>query len=367
MKRRAYATMVTIAVVMGLLAVITGYALGYPLRDPDGFLGPAWVRLPMLCIGAFVADIVPRTLWRSRFRVRQFRSEARLLIREHWTKDRITLVVLGLICFYVTYVSYRNLKNFLPFVRGGKTRQGDYELHKFDQWLLFGHDPAVLLHELLGTTVSAHMLSYVYLIFLPMVPISVTVWLVWSRNVSFGYWFVTAQCIAWTLGTASYYMIPTMGPNFAFLWLYKDLDDTGVTQLQESLWNGRYDVMTGLSTGVQSIAGFASLHVAITLLMALVAQYTVRHRAIKVTLWVYMAITVLSTTYFGWHYIADDIAGALIAFISFYLGGIASGQKFDEHGRHSHPTTTTSDIPVDSEGRATAKGSRKGAEAKSSV
>ena len=34
--------MVTIAVVMGLLAIITGQALGYPLRDPEGFLGPAW-------------------------------------------------------------------------------------------------------------------------------------------------------------------------------------------------------------------------------------------------------------------------------------------------------------------------------------
>ena len=63
----------------------------------------------------------------------------------------------------------------------------------------------------------------------------------------------------------------------------------------------------------------------------------------------YVGITLLSTTYFGWHYIADDIAGAVIAFISFYLGGIATGQKFDEHGRHSHPTTTTSDVPVDAE------------------
>ena len=65
-----------------------------------------------------------------------------------------------------------------------------------------------------------------------------------------------------------------------------------------------------------------------------------------------MGITVLSTTYFGWHYIADDIAGAIIAFIAFYLGGIATGQKFDEHGRHSHPTTTTSDVPVERETRA---------------
>jgi hypothetical protein len=239
MKRRAYATMVTIAVFMGVLAVITGHTVDQPLRDPDGFLGPAWVRLPMLCFGAFVADIAPRTLWRSRFRIRQFRSEARLLVREHWTRERITLVVLGLICFYLTYVSYRNLKNFLPFVRAGKARQGDYELHKFDQWLLLGHDPALLLHGLLGTTFTAHVLSYVYLFFLPMVPISVTIWLVWSRNVSFGYWFVTAQCIAWTLGTASYYMIPTLGPNFAFPWLYEDLDTTGVTALQEALYWGR--------------------------------------------------------------------------------------------------------------------------------
>jgi hypothetical protein len=340
--------MVTIAVVMGLLAFITGQVLGYPLRDPEGFLGPAWVRLPMLCLGAFIADIVPRTLWRSRGKLSQFRTEARLLIREHWTRERITLVVLGLVCFYVTYVSYRNLKNFLPFVRGAESRiQGDYELHKLDQWLLFGNDPALLLHDLLGTTVTAHVLSWVYLIFLPMVPISVTIWLVWSRNVSFGYWFVTSQCICWTLGTASYYMIPTLGPNFAFPFLYADLDTTGVSALQDALFWGRYSVrFDPFANGVQSVAGFASLHVAVTLVMALVAQYTVRHRFIKVTLWVYMGITVLSTTYFGWHYIADDVAGAIIAFISFYLGALASGQKFDEHGRHSHPTTTTSDVPV---------------------
>ncbi len=341
--------MVTIALVMGALAVITGLSLGYPLRDPDGFLGPAWVRLPMLCIGAFIADIVPRTLWRSRGRLRNFRAEARLLIREHWTRERITLVVLGLICFYVTYVSYRNLKNFLPFVRGGDvTREGDYELHKFDLWLLFGNDPAILLQDLLGTSVSAHVMSWVYLIFLPMVPISVTIWLVWSRNVSFGYWYVTAQCICWTLGTASYYMIPTLGPNFAFPWLYSSLETTGVSALQDALYYGRQNIRYDpFANGVQSVAGFASLHVAVTLLMALIAQYTVRHRIIKIVLWAYMAITVLSTTYFGWHYIADDIAGVAIAFISFYLGGIATGQKFDQHGRHSHPTTTTSDVPVE--------------------
>jgi hypothetical protein len=89
--------MVTNAVFMGVLAFIVSRSVDYPLRDPDGFLGPAWVRLPMLCVGAFVADILPRTLWRSRMNPTQFKVEAKLLIREHWTRDRIQLVILGLL------------------------------------------------------------------------------------------------------------------------------------------------------------------------------------------------------------------------------------------------------------------------------
>ena len=118
--------------------------------------------------------------------------------------------------------------------------EGDYALHKpSTSGCFFGNDPAVLLHNAFGTTVSAHVLSYVYLFFLPMVPISVTIWLVWSRNVSFGYWFVTAQCITWTLGTASYYLIPTLGPNFAFPWLYRaPRHSTGVSDAPEQPCSG---------------------------------------------------------------------------------------------------------------------------------
>ncbi len=40
----------------------------------------------------------------------------------------------------------------------------------------------------------------------------------------------------------------------------------------------------------------------------------------------------VATLYFGWHYIADDVAGVMIALVSFYVGGLASGQKFDKRG-----------------------------------
>jgi PAP2 superfamily protein len=346
--RRAYALLVGIAAVMGVLAIITAVALDKRLADPDGFLGPSWARLPLLVGGAFLADLLPRTLWLSRLRPRAMPAVFRARVRNHWTRERVTLVVMGVVCFYITYVSYRNLKSFLPFVLNDK--KYDRELHMLDHLLLFGHDPAVLLHDLLGTGVAAWALSFVYLWFLPLVPLALTAWLVWSRNLTFGYWFATSQCIAWSLGTLSYYALPTLGPGFAYVSPYAGLPDTPTARLMDALYNSRQQVMhVGVEGVVQSVAGFASLHCAITLLVALMVQFTLRSRLLRTVFWVNFAFTIVATLYFGWHYIADDLAGIMIAFIAFYVGGVASGQKFERHGLASHPTTTTSAVPVDSE------------------
>ena len=335
-----------VALTMGAVAVVTSLILGEGLKDPEGALGPSWIRIPLMVLGAFVIDVLPRSLWRSRRRIRGFPSHARTIIAEHWTRERIQLVVIGLVSFYVTYVSYRNLKNFLPLV---SDKLNDPLLHQLDLTLMFGHEPAVLLHQLLGETYAAHVLATVYLLFLPISPLSLTVYLVWSRNISYGYWYATAGCLAWALGTVSYYALPTLGPAFWYVWLYADLDPTGVTSLQNSLFYSRLDVLYDPVTtdSIQSVAGFASLNVGIILTLALVTHYTVRHAWIRRSMWVFFALTVVSTLYFGWHYIADDIAGAVIAIVSVWLGGLATGQKFDKHGRSSHPTTSTSDVPVE--------------------
>jgi hypothetical protein len=323
--RRAYGLLVGVAVVTGVLAVVTSLAIGEPLRDPDGFLGPSWLRLPLMIAGAFLVDVVPRALWRSRHRLATFREQARRVVDEHWTPERVKLVVVGLVSFYVTYVGYRNLKNYLPHVRG--TTQ-DAMLHAVDKALMLGHEPAVLLHQLLGETVAAHVLSAVYLFFIPFAPASLIVWLVWSRNIGYGYWYATAHCLAWALGTLSYYLIPTLGPAFAYVWLYVDLDQTGVASLQDALYADRSSVLwSPVTDSLQSVAGFASLHVGIVLTAALITQYTVRHRWVRRSMWVYFALTVVSTLYFGWHYIADDIGGAVIAVVSVWLGAVATGQE----------------------------------------
>jgi hypothetical protein len=344
--RRAYALLIGIAAVMGVLAVLAAVLLDKRLADPDGFLGPSWLRLPLLVGGAFLVDLLPRTLWQSRLRVKEMPAVFRQRVHAHWGRERVTLVVMGVVCFYITYVSYRNLKSFLPFVMGRTTY--DRELHLVDRVLLFGHDPAIALHDLFGTGVAAYVLSFVYLWFLPLVPLALTGWLVWSRNISYGYWFATSQGIAWSLGTLSYYALPTLGPGFEYTWLYSALPATPASSLMRSLAYSRDNVINvGVQGAVQSVAGFASLHAAITLLVALMVQYTLRSKVLKWVFWVNFVCTLFATVYFGWHYIADDVAGIMIALVAFYVGGVASGQKFDNHGLASHPTTTTSAVPVE--------------------
>ena len=143
MTRRAYGFAVGLAVSIGVLAWIASYRLDLPLRDPDGFIGPAYVRLPAIVLMFFLADVVPRVLIANRG-FRNFWPSFKLYSVQRWTRSRIALVLVGLSSFYVVYVAYRNLKGFLPFVREDLH---DALLLKLDRALAFGHDPAAVLHE----------------------------------------------------------------------------------------------------------------------------------------------------------------------------------------------------------------------------
>ena len=332
MKRPAYGLLVGVAVTMGIAAVVVSQLLDRGLVDPDGFLGPAWVRLPAMVLGAFLLDVVPRSVWRSRWSFRTVLAEARLIVRDHWTRQRMALLTIGLTCFYVTYVSYRNLKNYLPDLYDFTL---DSPLHQLDRFLFVGNEPATVLHAVFGETWAAHFFAFIYLLYLPLAPLSLVVWLVWSRRVEDGYWYATANCLTWTLGTISYYAVPSLGPAFNYPWLYEGLEGTGVKALQDALWDQRQSHRFPLypfSDSIQSVAGFASLHVALTLVIALIAHFTVRNALVRYAAWAFFVLTTVSTLYFGWHYVADDIGGAAIALASVWLGAWATGQKLDWSG-----------------------------------
>ncbi len=328
MYRRPILTLLCFSAFMGLTAVGMALYLDRSLLDPEGFLGPAFVRLPLLVLLAMLADLVPRTLWLSRFKPAAMWPIAKQRLREHWTKDRTILTAVGVMSFYLTYVCYRNIKHFWPLLLG--ERKFDRELHLVDRALMLGNEPGTILHTILPWDWVAHFLSSVYLSYLPMVAISVAIYVVWTKNLRMAYWFVIATCLTWGIGAFAYYALPTLGPGFQYLWLYSDLPSTGASQLMYSLKQARDGVLwRGVQDAVQSVGGFPSLHTAITLLWALMVQYTVKNRIIRWVAWSYFCITVVATIYFGWHYIADDLGGATIALFSFYVGGRLAGFTFD--------------------------------------
>jgi hypothetical protein len=70
-----------------------------------------------------------------------------------------------------------------------------------------------LLHGLLGTGVANEVLSFVYVIYLAFVPISLAAALVWFGDIRNGLWYAMALCLNWVLGAISYYTIPSCSPT----------------------------------------------------------------------------------------------------------------------------------------------------------
>ena len=323
MVRRPYLVAVAIAVLTGGLALAGSILLDRPIRDPDGVAGPSWVRLPLIVLVFFLADILPRAI-RCRHEAGLVRAGVGIA-RQRWTPERVGLVTLGLGCFYVTYVGYRNLKDQLPFVRETLL---DPSLHTIDRALMLGREPSDVLHDLLGTGVAAHILSVVYVSYLFFVPVTLAAALVWSRNVHRGFWYVTALCVNWALGALSYYLLPSVGPRYANRDIVSDLPSTSVSSLQESLERARLVVLADPSgtDALHGIAGFASLHVSVVATALFFAIRAGLSQVVKAAVLGYLVLTVVATIYFGWHYLLDDVAGLIIAWAAVSIGAWATGQ-----------------------------------------
>jgi hypothetical protein len=301
---------VLLSVALAAVAVAVATAYDLPLRDPDGVNVPTYIRLPLILLATFLTDVVPPAVVRAET-PRAFPGALRGVVRERWPLSHVRFAVIGLGAWYLTYVAFRNLKSYVPFVNRNLY---DDTLARIDRVLMLGHDPATLLHDLFGTGAAAHFFSFVYIAWIVLVPASLVVALVWSRNVRAGEWFVTAVAVDWVLGVATYFAVPTLGPVYADPKLFADLPQTWVSSLQSTMIQERYDVLLDpfATHAVQTIAAFASLHVGITVTTCLMAELLDMPRWLRSALWVFLGLTVLCTVYLGWHYLSDALGGAVI-------------------------------------------------------
>jgi hypothetical protein len=328
---------IVLAAAMLLVTFGVAAASRLPVRDPDAVV-TFRSRIFIIALGLAlfpVIDVIVRGAARAGCRRGRLRVEMKAVRRERWDRRRILIAVSAVISFYITYFAYRNLKSFLPVLREATF---DSTLLHLDHALLLGNDPAVLLHDILGTGMAGQVLSWVYLLYLTFVPISVVAAVAWSLRVAAGVWYVTAVNVNWVLGLLSYYLVPSLGPVFVDPPLADQMPVTQVWDLQQLLLVDRIRFIANPegSGAIQSIAGFASLHVSVLFSAALMAHLLrVRWRSLRAGLWVLLGLTMLATIYFGWHYLLDDVAGLAIGGASVWLAGVATGWRGLPGGRRS--------------------------------
>jgi membrane-associated phospholipid phosphatase len=303
-----------------LSALLVTDAAGLPIRDPDHVAGRRLLMVLCLVVVLITLDVLVRAGRRPPPR----RAAIRSVRRERWTSLRAIAVGSALISFYVTYLSYRNLKSVVPVLRPGDGF--DHELADLDRSLFGGHDPAVLLHDLLGAGVQTHLLSVGYMLLFAFIPATLAFALVFSRDLASGLYYVTAQSINWLLAAACYFLLPALGPVYAEPSVFAHLPVSTVTRLQELLLDQRVEFLRDPAAGAaQSIAAFPSLHVSFFFTAALASHLLGLARPVRIGAWLLLGVTIVATIYLGWHYVVDDLAGLVLGAIALVLARALTG------------------------------------------
>src|SRR3954453_6574301 len=221
-------------------------------------------------------------------------------------------------------MAFRNLKSIVPLLRPDVLY--DRQLGELDRDLFGGNDPATLIHDLLGTGVTTHVLSAAYVAFIVFLPLTIGIALVFSRDLQGGLFYTTAQSINWLLGAASSFLLPSLGPIYADPSAFGALPHSEAARLQGVLLDQRLAFLHDPAGSTpQSIAAFASLHISMSFTAALAAHLLGAGRRLKTALWIWFAVTAADTIYLGWHYVLDDVAGLALGAMALALAGVLSG------------------------------------------
>lgn len=302
------------AVVIVFVAIAVGrsFDVGIPFRDPRGdiLLDRVAISLGFLVVYG-VVDALVRT-WRLQMPLRRTWSVA----RARWTPRRLVLALAALAAYHLTYFCYHNLKSWDVY-----NPPRDSMLLQWDRWLFLGHSPAVLLHDLLGQGASAWVLAYWYETFGTLVLFAVVAPVVFVDDIREGWVAMTSGVWIWILGTASYYAIPTLGPFNSAPQDFAGLPHMMIQDTQARYMGQRAHLLADprAHDAFAQISAFASLHVGVTTVIWLMARYY-GYRKISALLGVFLVGTVVATTYLGWHFFVDDIAGLGIGYLACWLG-----------------------------------------------
>jgi membrane-associated phospholipid phosphatase len=295
-----------------VLTMVRSAQVGIPIKDPHGS-----VLLIRLAISLALFAVITTLDVTVRGGLRGW-TPGRTLhdLRQRWPARRLALALSALLGYHVVYLCYHNLKSWDVF-----NHPRDGMLLAWDRWLFLGHSPAVLLHDLLGQHIAAYVLMVIYESFSTLVTVGVVAGVALPERIRDGYAFASSGILVWILGVASYYLIPSLGPFWSAPREFAGLPHTMIQDTQARYLDQRAHLLAhpAAADAFAQVSAFASLHVAVTTFLLLMAiRFKLRRTSVLMAL--FLAGTLVATVYLGWHFVIDDIAGMGIALAAVWIG-----------------------------------------------
>jgi hypothetical protein len=224
---------------------------------------------------------------------------------------------------FIVLFSYCTLKSIIPVVNPFLF---DEQFNMIDYYLFFKHSPTALIINWIPISYMG-LLSFGYKSFFLIKIFAFSSIYCTLKDKRVFYRMVIAFSLTYFIGLGLYYIFPSQGPIYyqpkKFEAILTPMSETSNYQIQKDLWKNyehvkkhtpeKFCELTKASGIRNGIAAFPSLHIAVScVLLYFLFRYS---RAIFWLCFLPFWVMVLSTIYFGWHYVVDDIAG-------FFLAGI---------------------------------------------
>ncbi|MCL6698902.1 phosphatase PAP2 family protein [Sphingomonas sp. NSE70-1] len=292
---------IAIVAIEYVIALAIGFTVGFRYEIPTKSYVITTLTISSLILVAVLLIRIGRYAWDG-----EAHPTRRLFVDARQSWPRMLGIVLGCVLVGMQIGALTWLKTMLPLTKGF---WADLPLAEADR-MLFGRDPWIVSHELLGSLTTFLDSCYVTWAFVKFGTLIAVILAAGSRVRSRAMlaYFLTAST-----GCLFQYAMPSAGPVF---YSHLGLGDQfaampiepWVASARDYLWT---DYMSGGGKPGGGISAMPSMHVAVALWVAFVARaYFPRLQWIG---WIYFVAILVGSVHLGWHYAWDGIAASLIA------------------------------------------------------